>query len=361
MSSSLPTTQLAWVFHKHGDPTSVLHLEKDYPVPIPSAQQILVRVHAVALNPFAYKAIAAPLTPFLFKKPGVPEADFSGVVVAESRESGLKIGQEVFGQVPALLVLRKGLGSLCQYVICEPALVTLKPPNVSHEHAASFPLAGLTAYAALVRHGGMKHGDGKRVFVNGGSGGVGAWAIQIAKAKGAYVVSTCSPSTRAFVTSLGADATVDYRSVQPSLPAHLAESYPVSDPDKAFDIIIDAVGTTVGRLYAACPAFLKAGGVYVDVAGTAHVDGLRSALSALGGLANRVLRPAWLGGTRRRYVPLLLNAKEMSEELQEAAELLASGTLKPPIDSVWRFENAREAYPKIMSGRARGKLVVAVD
>lgn len=73
----------------------------------------------------------------------------------------------------------KGKGSLCQYVVAEPRMFTAKPGNITHEQAASFPLAGLTAYSGLVRHGGLKQGDGKRIFINGGSGGVGAWAIQV--------------------------------------------------------------------------------------------------------------------------------------------------------------------------------------
>jgi NADPH:quinone reductase-like Zn-dependent oxidoreductase len=75
----------------------------------------------------------------------------------------------------------KGVGSLCQYTLVEPELIVGKPPNITHEQAASFPLAGLTAYLALVRNGGLKQGDGKRVFINGGSGGVGAWGIQVCK------------------------------------------------------------------------------------------------------------------------------------------------------------------------------------
>ena len=78
-----------------------------------------------------------------------------------------------------MIRLRTGGGSLCQFALAEPALVARKPKNITHEEAASFPLAGLSAYYALVRHGGLKQGDGKRVFVNGGSGGVGAWAIQV--------------------------------------------------------------------------------------------------------------------------------------------------------------------------------------
>jgi NADPH:quinone reductase-like Zn-dependent oxidoreductase len=134
--------------------------------------------------------------------------------------------------------------------------------------------------------------------------------LQIAKAKGAYVVSTCSPATQAFVSSLGADATIDYHSVQPSLPAYLTATYPVSGPD-SFDLILDTVGFSVNELYAACPAFLKPGGIYLDIAGNAHINDLSSALGSLVSTANRLFRPSWLGGTERTYKSLSLPAAEV--------------------------------------------------
>jgi NADPH:quinone reductase-like Zn-dependent oxidoreductase len=103
--------------------------------------------------------------------------------------------------------------------------------------------------------------------------------LQIAKAKGAYVVSTCSPATQEFVSSLGAEATIDYHSVQPSLPAYLTATYPRLRA-QLLRLILDTVGFSVNELYAACPAFLKPGGIYLDVAGNAHINNLSSALGA---------------------------------------------------------------------------------
>jgi NADPH:quinone reductase-like Zn-dependent oxidoreductase len=134
--------------------------------------------------------------------------------------------------------------------------------------------------------------------------------FQIAKAKGAYVVATCSPATQAFVSSLGADATVDYQLVKPSLPAYLAEHYPTSKTPGAFDLIFDTVGFTINELYAACPAFLKPDGTYLDVAGNAHAHTLFDLLTTFVSTANR-LRPSWLGGTKRTYKALILFAAEM--------------------------------------------------
>jgi D-arabinose 1-dehydrogenase-like Zn-dependent alcohol dehydrogenase len=130
---------------------------------------------------------------------------------------------------------------------------------------------------------------------------------QISKAYGAFVVTTCSPESKAFVTSLGADDTVDYRSVQPSLPRYLADTYALSK----FDLVIDTIGTDVSSLYAACPQFLKPSGQFLDLAGAAHIHDFRSAWNTGVGLLNRLVRPVFLGGTPRKYNCLLLLAASM--------------------------------------------------
>lgn len=121
------------------------------------------------------------------------------------------------------------------------------------------------------------------------------------------MVTTCSPDSQSFVTSLGPDATIDYRSVQPSLPSYLASTYSTSK----FDLIFDTIGTDVSALYAACPAYLQLEGVFLDVAGAAHIDGVKSALTTAGGLLNKIIRPAFLGGTPRKYLMLTLWASTM--------------------------------------------------
>ena len=154
------------------------------------------------------------------------------------------------------------------------------------------------------------------------------------------MVTTCSPESQPFVKSLGADETVDYRSVQPSLPTHLANTYSTSE----FDLFFDTVGTDVSALYAASPSYLQPDGIYLDVAGAVHImDNVKSALTTIFGMINRALRPTFLGGTPRRYLPITFWATSMvgsvplfsilaihlfciqTNELKESAELLASG------------------------------------
>ncbi|KII87727.1 hypothetical protein PLICRDRAFT_699266 [Plicaturopsis crispa FD-325 SS-3] len=362
-------TMDAWILHRAGSPLSVLELSDAHPRPVASKGQLLINVLACALNPVGWKSMSAPPLSWLHARPGasVPEFDFSGIVAGgDLRGTGFDVGDEVFGTLPAPAAMWTGIGTLAEYTVVPSHLVARKPRNISHEEAAAFPLAGLTAWSALVTNAGLVIGNGtgttgsergKRVFINGGSGGVGTWAIQIAKAAGAYVVATASPDSDALVRSLGADETIDYRALPSSLPGHLAQTYPAPTA-RAFDVVLDTIGTTATPLFRASPAFLVASGVYVDVAGAAHMHSVSSTLSAVAGLAERCLWPAWAGGTPRRYKLIVLGP--MGKELKEAAALLESGVLKAAIDSVHPFEEALNAYERQMSGRSKGKVVVKV-
>jgi len=159
-------------------------------------------------------------------------------------------------------------------------------------------------------------------------------------------VTTCSPESQSFVNSLGADGTIDYRSIQPSLSAHLASTYSTSK----FDLFFDTVGTDVSALYAASPSYLQPDGIYLDIAGAVHImDDVKSAITTILGMLNRTLRPTFLGGTPRKYLPITFWATSMvrfiplfifsplthsfyvqTNELKESAELLASGLSPSP-------------------------------
>ena len=165
------------------------------------------------------------------------------------------------------------------------------------------------------------------------------------------MVTTCSPESQSFVKSLGADETIDYRSVQPSLPAHLTNTYSTSK----FDLFFDTVGTDISALYAASPSYLQPDGIYLDIAGAVHImDDVKSALTTIFGMINRTLRPTFLGGTPRKYLPITFWATSMvyfvllfsiltihlfyiqTNELKESTELLASGLL--PFYSMLSFD-----------------------
>ena len=121
------------------------------------------------------------------------------------------------------------------------------------------------------------------------------------------MVTTCSPESQSFVNSLGADGTIDYRSVQPSLSAHLASTYSTSK----FDLFLDTVGTDVSALYAASPSYLQPDGIYLDIAGAAHIHDMKSAIKTILGMLNRTLRPTFLGGTPRKHSPITFWATSM--------------------------------------------------
>ncbi|BGP40067.1 hypothetical protein JCM10449v2_004025 [Rhodotorula kratochvilovae] len=346
------STMRAWVFRSKGNPTEVLHLEDDYPQPAPSASQVLIRVKAVALNPVGWKAISMAPVKYMQRVPAVPEHDFAGVVAGGNLDgTGLKEGDEVFGIAPAQGTMKTGQGVLAEYALVDKSLVTKKPDNVSFEEAATFPLTTFTSYWALVQNGKLEKGKGQRVFINGGSGGVGTYAVQLAKAYGAFVVTTCSPPSRELVSTLGADDILDYK--ERDLASQLVDKY----SSQPFDIVFDTVGHD-SALYYQSAAYLKPDGIFVDVAGP-HMDGsLSSLLRAGADFANRLARPKILGGVPRKYTFGMMTTDK--KELEEMGQLIAQGKLRPIVDGVFKFEDALKAYERQMSGRAKGKVVVKV-
>jgi NADPH:quinone reductase-like Zn-dependent oxidoreductase len=163
----------------------------------------------------------------------VPGSDFSGVIVDGHRD-GFEIGDEVIGMVTMTQGVFAGRGALAEYVaVPDSTPLARKPSRMSFAQAAGLPLVALTVNTIFRRSG---LGKGDRVFVNGASGGVGQFAVQFARAKGCYVVATCSQRTKAFVESLGADEVVDYRASD--LKRYMPTAYPGDSP-QAFDGIID--------------------------------------------------------------------------------------------------------------------------
>ncbi|GAA5942609.1 hypothetical protein JCM3775_003655 [Rhodotorula graminis] len=343
----------AWVYRTKGKPADVLRLEDDYPKPEPAQGQLLVSLRAVSTNPVFFKTMGMAPMRYMQRVPCVPEGDFSGVVAGGSLDgTDLKLGDEVFGIVPAQITMKNGKGALAEYLVCDKDLVVKKPANVSFEEASTFPLTTFTAYWALVRTGKLEKGKAQRVFINGGSGGVGAYAVQLAKAYGAFVATTCSPPSRELVSSLGADDVHDYK--ESDLATQLSSKY----SGEPFDIFFDTVGHDTS-LYYKSPTYLKPSGIYVDVAGP-HIDGsIGSLLRASVDFANRLLRPKMLGGVPRKYTFGMMTTDR--KELEEMAALIGEGKLRPIVDSVFAFEDALKAYERQMSNRAKGKVVVKVS
>ncbi|RKO86398.1 hypothetical protein BDK51DRAFT_21985, partial [Blyttiomyces helicus] len=222
-----------------------------------------------------------------------------------------------------------------------------KPTLLTLEEAAGLPLAGLTAYQSVITSG--KLAAGERIFINGGSSSVGIVAIQIAKAVGAYVVSSCSTKNIDFVKGLGADEVLDYTTSP--LPAQLKTLY----SGNQFDLIFDSIGTD--SIYKACPAYLKEGKPFINV-GAQTLEKGASAIPGmvLAGLATKI--PGWLGGVSREFRSETLVVQK--ESLVALGELAEKGQVTGNIDSVFEFDDVQKAFERIMTSRARGKVIVNI-
>lgn len=216
----------------------------DQPYPTPEAGEVLVGVKAAGINPVD-GAVRAGYYPLLGEPPFILGWDISGTVEAlGAGVTGFKIGDEVFG-MPRF---PKQAAAYAELVAVPADQITLKPKGAGHLEAGALPLAGLTAWQGLVRHGGLK--SGQRVLVHAGAGGVGHLAVQIAKARGAYVVATASPGKLDFVRKLGADEVIDYTKGD------------FTDQVRDIDLVLDPMG---GDHAQRSLKVLKRGGVLVSL------------------------------------------------------------------------------------------------
>jgi NADPH:quinone reductase-like Zn-dependent oxidoreductase len=322
----------AIVQDRYGPPGEVLGL-REVEVPAVNADEVLIRVRAAAIHPGDWMMVTG--RPYLirpmFGLPGprkrTPGFDVAGVVEAVGAQvEALQPGDEVFGQSD---------GSCAEYVAVSPDRVAPKPGNLSFREAAACPVSGDAALRALRDAGSVEPGD--RVLINGASGGVGTFAVQIAKSMGAEVTGVCSTRNAELVRSLGADHIVDYT----------REDF--TRGDERYDFILDNVGN---RSMAACRRVVAAGGRYVPNNGTA------------GG--------RWMGTLGRTLAALVLSAVVPRQgrpfvalgdrsDLLVLKELLESGKVVPVIDRTYPLPEVPEAFGYLEQGHARGKVVIEVE
>ena len=305
---------------------------EDIEKPIPEAGQILVKVRAAAANPLDWHYLRG--TPYVMRlgaglrRPSEIRlgVDYSGVV--ESVGAGVtrfKPGDEVFGA---------RTGAFGEYVAAKSdGSVVLKPPNISFEQAASVPVAAVTALQAL-RAGGV--GPGTKVLINGASGGVGTFAVQIAKAQGAVVTGVCSGRNFDLVKSLGADAVIDYTK----------ENY--TTQVAKYDVIIDNVGNN--GIFAN-RGVLTPTGKYVLVGGGGPDNG-----KWIGPLINPV-KALLLSPFVKQDLDVLF-AQLSSDELAAIAKLMEEGKVTPVIDRSYSLAETPDAIRYLETGRARGKVII---
>ena len=257
-------------------------------------------------------------------------SDVSGLVVEVGLHANrFKPGVPVFGmQTPF-----GRMGGYAEYVAISEAALARKPEGVSHEEAAAVPCAALTAYGALVRIG--RIGPKSQILIVGASGGVGSYAVQIAKALGASVTAVTSTGNITLVQSLGADRVIDYKTERfTSVIRHQ-------------DVVFDTIGK---ESLASCRSVLASGGRYI----TTIPNGRTAIQSAISGLRRFVS-----GGRTPSAHVVLVRAK--GDDLERIAALMAAGRIRSVIDSVYPLHEARAAHEKSRSWRTRGKLVLQVQ
>jgi len=324
----------AVVYTNYGSP-DVLEI-RDVKKPVPNDDQILIKVRAVAVNPLDWHFMEG--TPYIMRAMGVglrkPKdprlgVDYAGQVEAVGKNvTQFKPGDEVFGGKT---------GAFAEYV-CARAdrAIALKPANITFEQAASVPIAAITALQAL-RDKGKVHA-GQKVLINGASGGVGTFAVQIAKSFGADVTGVCSTRNLNLVRSLGADHVIDYTK----------EDF--TKGDERYDVILDNVGTQPlsGFRHALQPK-----GICVMIGGGGPNDG---------GLIGPMGRPvvALLMSPFISQKMGMMMAELNKEDLTILGDLMQSGKVKPVIDRTYPLSQIAEAMRYLEAGHARGKVIITV-
>ena len=306
----------AVVINKYGD-ASVLEYT-DAPRPEPAEDEILVRVHAAAVNPADWKVRDGAGERFGLELPLILGGDIAGIVeeVGDS-VTNFKKGDAVYGMTAS-----GGFsGGYAEYAVAKADAVALKPDSLSFEEAAALPVAALTAWQAMFDLADLR--SGQRILITGASGGVGSMAVQLAKAKGAYVVATASGRNENFVRDLGADEFIDYT----------AQKF--EEAVTGVDVVFDTVGgDTLERAFQT----LKKGGFLVSSGATPSEE------------------KAVEFGVKAAFVFCKPNAGQLAE----INRLIEAGKLKIHIETVLPLAEVKKAHELSQTGRTRGKIVLQV-
>jgi alkaline phosphatase D len=312
-----------------------LHINESAPRPVPGDDEILVQVHAMGLNPVDYKVTESPAPLRFLGTTFIPGADYCGKVVEIGKNAqGFSKGQFVFGAK----IGDCAHGSLAQYIAVNKEQAAILPDGVDPQLAATVGIAGLTEYQAISPH--VKSGD--KVLINGGSGGTGIFGIQIAKALGCHVTTTCSTPNVELCKSIGADEVIDYKSGD-VVKALKAKGQP-------FKLAVDNIGNPA-NLYKASSAFLPSTAKFAQI-------GMSPSLSGAAQVGSNMLRPGFLGGGKAKYNLVIGQASKSN--LQTLGEWMKEGKIKGVYDGVYEWKDAPKAYERMKSGRARGKIVIKV-
>lgn len=314
----------------------------DVPEPKLRADEVLIQVHAAAVNLIDAKVRNGEFKLILpYRTPFVLGHDVAGVVLRVGpRVRQFKPGDEVYARPDDLRI-----GTFAEFVAVKEDSVAIKPRNLTMEEAASIPLVGLTAWQALVEMGRLQ--KGQKVFIQAGSGGVGTFAIQLAKYLGATVATTTSAGNVALVKSLGADVVIDYK--KDAFEEHLRD----------YDVVLNSQD---GKTLSKSLGVLKPGGHLVSISGPPDPRFAEDIKAPW--LVRQVMRALSFGirrqAQRLRLCYAFLFMKASGSQLRQIASLIESGAIRPVVDKVFPFDSTNEALAYVESGRAKGKVVIKV-
>jgi NADPH:quinone reductase-like Zn-dependent oxidoreductase len=315
-AQSATPTMKAVVIHEYGDP-EVLKYE-DIPRPEPKDDQFLIRVIAAGVNP-----VDGMIRSGMFAKEGnrvfpiILGGDVAGVVEkVGSKITKFKAGDPVFAYVSL-----DNSGGYAQYAVVTEREAAPKPKSLTYVEAAAVPIVAMTAWQALVDT--AKLSAGQTILIHGGSGGVGSFAIQIAKARGAKVIATASTANQDFLKQLGADVTIDYTKQK------------FEDVAKDVDVVLDSIGRdTLARSY----GVVKKGGIIVSL----------------------VARPKESELEKHGIRGITLNVEPNSEELAEIGKLIDDKKIKVIVSQTFPLSEAMKAQEQVATGHTRGKIVLKI-
>jgi NADPH:quinone reductase-like Zn-dependent oxidoreductase len=290
----------------------------DIPIPVPAPDEVLVRVHATSINPIDWKICSGEgKGKFPVPLPLTPGWDLSGVVEETGEQvQGFKKGDEVYGRPSPLRN-----GAYAEFMVVKAGEINFKPKSIDHVLSAAIPLAGLTAWQGLFDLGGLD--TGQKILIQAASGGVGTFAVQFARWKGAYVAGTTSTENAQLVADLGADKVIDYKKER------------FEDLLSGFDLVFDTLG---GDVQKRSLTVLKDGGTLVT---TVKPETTQEA-------------------SRRNITVKSYMAQSFAEQLKLIADLVDYHKVRPVVSEILPLEDVARGQKKSMDGHVRGKIAIRV-
>jgi NADPH:quinone reductase-like Zn-dependent oxidoreductase len=314
----------------------------EMPRPEMRDDDLLVQIHAASINPVDLRIRDGKLKLILhYRLPFILGNDLSGVVVrVGSRVRRFKPGDEVYARTD-----KDRIGSFAEFISIKEDALAIKPKKLTMEEAASIPLVGLTAWQALIERANLT--KGQKVLIHAGSGGVGTFAIQLAKHVGAIVATTTGTENLDWVKRLGADIVIDYRKAD------------VVTILNDYDVVFDTLG---GEVLEKSIRVLKPGGRIISIAGSPDPDFAEElGLSWILRLVIYFMSYRIREKAKRHHVSYsFLFMRPNGDQLREIGSLIDSGIIHPVVDRVFPFESIKEALAYVEKGRAKGKVVVKV-